>query len=509
MRDEYSIGGMFDVVTRTWTGESRDPIVWYCGEKQFDILHDAVHGAEKTRTLLYAAEGAGKTVMLAQFAWWIAIVTSMAGQSGLVGCTAPTYKRLIALSTEMRNMGPVDTHDEPKRLAWGRFYTDYERTGPRIVNRFGVGFHLVSTKQQSAATGSSLQSFTYLHAVSDELQDSTHADTDIEARLRGSKTSRRLSSATAKDNGVWRSFRDEKRKSPDWVIKRIRFDQTPFVWIDHWDRLKRNSTPREWRRRGLAEDVASELATYPDFTRERNLRQIPLTGRDVAAEVFSIYQSYKRPGGVFRLLAAHDPGELVNTTVFLRPYLMPARHIHWFAVGELVTRQTTQDQHASQLLEYVRDVFEINFEHDRMDPELSLERLLVITDPHSRGDKTPDKDEYQSFRRHGFDIFPAVLEGNILRRTRIGTLNRLILNAEELSRFSIALDDDGEPTCPTLLASIEDQEREEGTGKAERVKKGEKDNTHASVATGYGVYPFEREAMTDYTLKRALKGVRS
>lgn len=486
-----------------------DPRVWYVGEKQADILlrEDAV----VTRILLYSAEGAGKTRLMAQWIVRQVILAAERGQSHMAGgATAPTAKRLGSLLKAVKEMASIDNPRERKRGSWGTHYVDDNEI------RWASGFvvQLRATKKQSDTVGSPIQGYTWIFSADDELQDTAAngADPDIEARLRGARTSRRMCTATAKDSTDWRNFRKEKDASPDWGIEKLLFGDTPFVWGEHWERMRRNMSKREWRRRGLAEDVSPEMAVYYGWDRERNLR--PLESfrflEDATERVLSAFQSFQRPGAGFHLLIGHDPGEIRNTSIFLRCYLcakpggsIGERVLVWVVVGEFVTEQTTAADHGRQLRDHLRRTY--GLEHGRVDwdPDVGMRKALVICDPHGRGEKHADLDTYHSFQKLGFDIFQASTEGPIKRRTRIEMVNRLLGDSnDDTVRLVVACDDDEQPLAPSVVAGFESLERDK-SGRAENDKKGKADKTHGPVAVGYALWCFEREALTDYTLDAA------
>src|SRR5690606_21913167 len=137
---------------------------------------------------------------------------------------------------------------------------------------------------------------------------------------------------------------------PDWVIERLRYSETPFVWPEHWERMRRNMSPREWQRRGLAEDVGPERMVYHTWDRAENLRPIPEVGaEDVTADLL-------RPWGQnLHVLVGHDPGKLFDVSVLLKAYRLRGQQEHgWFVVGEVTTEQTTTEQHVAELLKALR-----------------------------------------------------------------------------------------------------------------------------------------------------------
>jgi hypothetical protein len=371
----------------------------------------------------------------------------------------------------------------------------------------GVQLRMVSAHQQSEASGSPIQSFDWVACASDEAQDQQKIMPDIETRGRRAPGGRyrRMMTASVKDSASYPEFEAAWLKSKLCTIRPLSAFANPGVDQQHWENLKDTLSPRDYKRRVLAEVVGVERKTYPDFDLERNAIPIPATARDVTHHAVGVYESYMRPGATFRLLAGHDPGKIKNTTTLLRAFLFPGRVLTWMAVGEFITERTTQERHAAELRRHLQKEFGLDYPADRFDEDAGLEKTLVFRDPHSRGEQHPDDDVEAAFRRSGFDIFTAAPEKQIIkRRSRIEMMNRLILSMSGKTRFYVACRQDGTSLAPETFKSFADQARDDEEN-PETSKKGEKDITHAAVSAGYALWPFEREEVFSWTFERVLK----
>jgi len=477
--DVISLGGRYDTAGRCFVGPAENPQVWLVGERQAEILlrDDPI----QTRTLLYSAEGAGKTVLMAQWLIVQALTLAMAGETGYGGATAPTNDRLDTLINAVCERVPVDSPRDRQPGSWGTlFVADRE-----IVLHCGITIQFRATKRQSSATGSPVQGYTWKFSGDDELQDTAEndADPDIEARLRGARTSRRMCTATAKDSPGWRTFRDAKEASPDWRIERLRFDETPFVWPSHWERMRRNMSAREWQRRGLAMDVGPERQLYHAWDRTQNLMPLPMIGaKDVTAEALG--------SSKYGLLVGHDPGKLVDVSVLLKAYRLPGEpEYRWVVVGELTTRGTTSEQHFTELRQVLASKWGIGGEDEQ--------RAIVRCDPYSNSSADrPDRSVYLVAKKLGFDIRSASYKdgkgnGQVPKESRIEMVNRLLCSADGTRRLFVGCDDKRTPLAEQVVMSLEVSSRDE-SGRAEWQRKDSRDVSHWTAALGYGLYPYER-----------------
>lgn len=351
----HHIGGIWDTVERRYVGESPSPVVWYVGERQAAFLRDVwANPLSGRRSLLVSAEGGGKTVLMAQAMIVFALACARLGIFGAILATAPTHSRLDTFIRTTAEQVVVDSPYEVKSEAFGTFYTATKDL--RLVTGHTVLYR--ATKKASAATGSPIQGQTALGSFDDELQDTVEngADPDIEARLRGAQNSRRVCTATAKDSASWRAFRDGKSVAADWTIERIKFDENPFVWPDHWERLKRNVSKREWDRRGLALDVGPERMVYTSWDHEKSIVPVPQIGaEDVTRQVLAPW------GGNLTVLVGHDPGKLVDVSILLKAYRLRGQPRHsWWVVDELTTSQTSTEQHVGALIARLRERWQCN-----------------------------------------------------------------------------------------------------------------------------------------------------
>lgn len=494
LRDPIDFGGVWDARLQQWHDESVCPVVWYAGAEQARCI---LHGPELPDSLLVrGAEGAGKTRGVVA-PWMLArAILEFAGQNVELGGTAPTMRRLETLRLALTEKAPPD------------WYTWRQRDG-LLRMPLGVDIRLLSTHRSSEAEGSPVQGFDWAGWGGDEFQDQMHAADDVAARGRRAPGGhyRRCASSSVKDSTAYREFVEKLKRSRLWEVITLTGPTNPFVAPQHWENLKDSYDARTYRRRVLAEDVGPELKTYPDFEQKTHLIPVPFTARDVTVHALGIYSSAIRQGAAFHLLCGHDPGEIVNTTTILRAYLFPQELLVWMAVGEFITERTTQERHAAELKRHLRKEFGVEYDPDRHDPDSGLAKALIFRDPHGRGEKHPDNDVDQAFRRHRLDIYsPSPEKQLIKRRTRIEMMNRLILSASGKIRFCVACKDDGTPLAPKTYASFNDQERDDD-GSAESSEKGVGDITHPAVACGYALFPFEREEFSEWTLDRVLKAV--
>jgi hypothetical protein len=495
----HHLGGRWDCKLRRFTGTPRRRVVWYVSERQESVILD--RNESQTRTLLYSAEGGGKTVTGAMWAIVQVIYLATAGVFVAGGATAPTHERLQTLVKAIAERIPTDTPRDRREGSWGTYYSDQREL--RLVTGHVIQFR--STKRASAATGSPVQGFTWAFSLDDELQDSVEnqADPDIEARLRGAQVSRRLGTATAKDSPTWRSFRDSKLSTADWKIERIQFHENPFVWPEHWDRLKRNVSVREWQRRGLAMDVGPERMVYTAWDREQNLRPVPQIGaEDVTADIL-------RPWGAgLTVLIGHDPGKLVDVSNLLKAYRLrgQARHV-WYVIDEVTTEQTTTEQHAAELLKCLREKWGC-YRRDSQGRILEgTPRALIRADPYSDSgsdEQRPDRTVYTTLRKAGLTVLPAAMAASvdsvkvarIPKEAGIAMVNTLFCNANGERRLFVACDDKRQPAAPRLVDAIEMSERD-GDGRAETQKKDRYDLSHWTADLRYALWALEKPRMSE------------
>lgn len=486
VREPTFIGGQYDTLTRTFTGRPcKQYQLWMVGEKQYEILFNPT----TQHNLLYSAEGAGKTVLMAMWVWLQILAAATAGLSGCVGATAPTSARLGTLIREVRNLGPVGNSRAPVDGAWATEYID----AGEMQCASGHTIQFRSTKKQSGATGSPVQGYTWgLGAAMDEGQDSVEqgAYPDVVARLRGGQNAPIMMTATAKQSTGWKSFRDGL--SANWTIHRLQYTDTPFVHDSHWVMMQEELSEREWKRRGLALDVGPESQLYHAFDRAHNMVEFPRFGAtDVTASVLA------KHGPNLHALLGHDPGAIQDYTVVLKAFKFRGEDKHrWYAVGEFRTKRTTSEEHAVQLLEWLQQEHGLQWPiSDGDEPQ-----VLLRMDPYGTTDAKTDRSVYLTFRQAGFSPRSAAYSkgkgnGRIPKEARIEMVNSLCCNAKQVRRFYLLVDERGKPVTPLLLESLESSERNE-MGQAEMVKKVSKgaggDLSDPTAALGYAIWQLER-----------------
>lgn len=499
---EHSFGGMVD----TWgaasdgrpdfVGPSVDPAIWYCSEDAEPII---LHGDDMPgRLLVYGSEGAGKTRVLVM--WAGLQVLEATGSGHIIGLTSPTNPRAAEIVEAVGELWPE---------SWYRF-ADKKKT---FTCRNGVRLQLQSTYKQSKKAGSRVQTFNWRSAASDEIQDSLDADADIEMRGRKAPggAMKRLCTATSKDSSEFRAWREKALVAKDndgrllWEKRVLLGRRSPFIWPKFWDEKSGTLSKREARRRIGAEDLPSENRVYYGFTREKNILVKPEVARDIAAEVLGIFRPLARKyrGSPFGMLAGHDPGEIRNVTHLFKPYLYRDA-ILWLVIDRYITQRTTAEKHAAGLKRHVQEKHGLNYEDD----DSASPRLLVMCDPHGRGDSNTDYDTvYGAFIREGLDIFnPAGDASKIPSQARRDMMNSLLDPEVGEARLCVAKDADGTICAPELVEAFEELERDAG-GRAEKGKKNENDKTHHPVSCGYGLWPFENPGVALETHKRVMQAL--
>lgn len=502
----------------TFKPGSRNPQVWYCSEDQeAALLHDDYKYLSQ---LIHGSMGAGKTRLLCM--WHYMRWLEHFGDRREAGQTAPTLNRLGLVRLEMQSMYP---------RSWGRYVARDEFEGFEMCDGTGIRFRY--THQQSAAKGSPIQGYNWSWCGRDEMQDQgPTAHEDIEDRGRSARTVivdgkeivayKQLATATGKDDSAWRELRDRLGSSGVWLRRDLSIFRTPFVGKDFIAKKMATYSPREFMRRygdpktGKVVDLPPELAVYYGWLRDRNLVPIPRVVTDVTAAILGGYKSYCRPGAGFTLLAMHDPGAIYNTTEIVR-LLMFGDVPTWCVVGELQTEQTTAREHAIALKTKLQQDFGVDWDATRNNPSPSGGKACIFVDPHGKGEGDTDyQTTYMAFQSVGLDVFnPAPMTGKIRRGPRIEMVNRLLggtmedeVSHREPARLVVCTDVYGNVLAPKLVEAFESLKKDPGAKEMEGKPKGqERDKTHAPAALAYGLWPFEQEAFTRDTVKRALAEV--
>ena len=478
---EYSLGGVLDTkanpprILEGEAGWSKNPQTWYCSEDQERIiLHDDTEPAGK---LALGGMGAGKTT--AGIIWLYLRWLENIGTRKEIGITAPTETRLSLVLNELFRMWP--SH-------WFSFNSENK------IATLADGFRLrgVSTHRQSASAGSRIQAFNWIGLLSDELQDSIAEFDHMMARLRSKEDGRAkwLAPSTAKDLSEWRDLKGKMIASGDWTLHQLLGPSSPFISPDHWGRMKRAMTDRDYRRLVLAEDLPPESRVYFSWDRKENLRPVPLVG---ARKITSIVLKAKTGDSRHSLLIGHDPGTAKAASIFLDAYDVRG-DVCWWVRAELFTLHKSSEQHALEVLDIARKRFGVNVRADG-------ERAHVRAQPVGQAEDRPDLDIYRIWKRVGFDIKAAQYKkdgtgtGQIKKDSRIEMVNRLLCDAAGRRRLFVDMDEQGRPVAPKLVEAFETMERDH-RGRAEHEEKDEKDPTDAPCALGYALHPFERESST-------------
>lgn len=480
----HRFGGMFDTVTKSWTGPSLSPVRWLVSVEQEPIvLHDE---SMPPGVWMQGSMGAGKTTA---GAIWLALRIIKHAEhrlAGGAGVTAPTDRRMEYMREAI--FGPKGRDGERLGGMWPRAWYSW-REGDQVASVVtGLQIEFRSGHIQSAAAGSPFQGQNWAFVLNDELQDYFELDGDIIMRGRAAWLGRyeRFVTATPKDDPGYRSFREQiGQNATDWFTQTVLGPNSPFVHDEHWERSKRSMSDREYRRKVWAEDLASELRVYHAFDRNENMRPVPHIG------AFDVTGRELQPWGRFRLLVVYDPGQTVHASAFLTaraPHKAPPNHApDWYVTREVISQQATVERHIIDLTDSLRKVY-------GMAPQDVLVRADPAGDTES-DDQRPDLTVYKQFQRAGFTILAADYRNGrrhlVPRNARIDMMNTLLCDATGRRRLFLACDDQRQCLVPTTLQAFEVQERD-AEGKAERGKKGKNDFTHYTVNLGYGLWAIEK-----------------
>jgi hypothetical protein len=500
---EHRFGGVYDTLSRKWTGPTRHPVEWLSSEEQEPILlhPDSMPGS----IWMQGSMGAGKTKTGAMWSGLRVIRHALRKFHGGAGITAPTDDRLEPIRIEV--LGPKV---EGKRIGglWPRSWYSWSEGGGTCVFATGLQVDFRTSSIASAELGSPFQGYNWPAFVwNDELQDYFRLDGDIQMRMRGAWNGRQLRfcTVTPKDDPEYRTFRSKVETSEHWHRHYVSILRSPFIHDSELAKYRDELPPREYRRKILGLDVGPERMLYPtwarsdDFGRPLNLRPVPIGAEDVTAQVLRHW------GQNIQVLVGHDPGRRYHVSVLLKAYripsLCPTAHV-WFIVDEVTSEQTTIEQHVEDLLLALRDrhhVEQLNWKGER---EEGSARALVRLDPYSNsasGEKRPAKTVPASFRSKGLMALSgayqvtrngSVSSGTIPKEARINMMCRLLAAESGNRRLYVACDDRGTPYAPRVVESFERSERDEAY-EAEEVK-GPSDVSHWTAATGYALWVLEK-----------------
>ena len=473
-------GGMLDTKAEQpcLVGGSQNPRKWMCSEAQEPIILHA--DSSPLGELVVGSEGSGKTTALSM--WHHRRWTESLGEFREGGQTAPTLGRLGLVRQEFLNLW------DP---TWCRYVARDDFEGFELCDGSRIRFR--HTHRQSAAQGSPIQGFNWSWAGRDEMQDQIDVHEDIESRGRAAKAGqyKQLGTATAKDDPSWRTLRDMLQAGGQWALSRMLVADSPFVAPGFLEAKRAScSTDREFRRRYLAEDVPPESRLYFNWSREHNLRPVPLVG---AKKITSIVLRAKTGDPRHALLVGHDPGTAKAASVYLEAYQLPGDPDPvWWVRGERFTLHATTEQHALAVLEDVRR-WGCN-----VSPTIP-ERAHVRALPVGQSEDKPDQDVYRVFARCGLDIKAAQYKkdgtgtGQIKKDSRIEMINRLLCDAMGRRRLFVDCNELRKPCAPRLVEAFETMERDE-RGRAEVDKRLDHDKSDPADALGYALWPWEKEA---------------
>lgn len=445
----HHFGGLFDIRSCEWVGESKKRVVWYCSEAQERLL---LHGEDlPNRLLVYGSRGSGKTRTLAM---WLVLRTweflPLARSRRIaIGATAPTADRRKEIIHYLRELCP-------KR--WYQFFS--KDCVFVFASRANVELH--STHRRSSELGYSFDGASWVASACDEFQYSTAANGVIESRGRDAPRGeyKRFCTATAQESAKWRRFRDSLKKG--WSIEKLLAHTNAFVWPEFFKELKEQLTPREYARIVLAEDVGPERMVYPTLSLTDNVRPIPNIGaEDVTGEILSTWNRRAT------ILVGHDPGSFRDVSILLKAYKLPNQLRHaWFIVGEVVTVETTAEEHFIMLKRTLQRDWGISY------PDPASPQALVRYDPHTREKigSNPDRSIQIQGRNVGLDVRPGNFNGSkparIPKEAGIEVISRLFRTADGSRRLFFACDSSGRPLAPKTLEAFSLSERDE-YGRAE------------------------------------------
>jgi len=458
----WTYGGRFDRLTGRYVGppESWSEIKIHPGQLG---LIESLHDPQARHITALGSQGGGKTEGIVAAAQILCIWKP----NRIVGGVAPTQKRLRVLRKKFINqVGPRGWIKEVRAAE-----DEVELWNGTIVQ-------WVSMKKQSAMTGSPAAGKDWHDAFGDETQNMTNDDLqEIDARGRINPGFRFIGSATNDPITEFQVRLRDSASNPEHRIYRFTGPDNVFLKAEHWEWLRRNWPPDDYRRKILCEDVPLEGRSFPTFSIQQNIRALPprpqIGSLDITAEITAA--RYRHP---YQLIAATDFGSLTTVTIFLRAF----RGGLWWAVGELTTENQTTQVHGQKLIE-----------HPLIQGDVS--RFIVIGDPHEY--QEVDRSDYTMLKRMGINAVRAAASQGGVGNTKIdpkhrrSMLNSLLLDANGERHLFI------EPgACPRLVNSL-NMSMLGLNGKPERAIRRDRahlgdDLTDHPDALMFGLYPFER-----------------
>jgi hypothetical protein len=465
-------GGVYDRLRKRYVGPSKKPRIWYANERAIELIE---HGDKLPNGILaYGGMGSGKTTgILAP--WTVVRMLEFAQYAPIeIGGTAPTDPRLEEY---------VEALKQCMRPDWYR----YNEKKHLFTCRNGVRIRLIGTAKRSAAQGSKIQGWNWGACGSDELEDSTDENLNIDARGRRAPKGeyKRLATVTAKDSSAWRELRDELKASKEWKVFHFEGPTNPFVWPIYWKKFASKCSRREYLRVVMGREVPSENALYGDFDREENVQPLPQVGaRDITRSITG-----------YDGLLGHDPGVIYDVSILLKAFRVK-RQVQWWVIAEYTTKRSTTDRHIRYVKKRLQKDHRLQLKGD------DEPKVLVRCDPQGDSDNSTDRSVYIAWRQEGFMVKSAAYtkkgqpQGRVPRDAGDDMLNGLWCAADEKTRsLYIACKENGKPCAPRLAAACEDIDA------TEPPKKGIHDQTHWPKAAIYALWPYEK--------KRSQQGIRT
>jgi len=486
----HRFGGIYDTLTKQWAGASRSPVVWFVSVEQEPIV---LHADQMPAGVwMQGSMGAGKTTA---GAIWLALRVVKHATHPLkgAGVTAPTDKRMEEIRKTL--FGSKDRDGERVGGMWPRAWFSWREGDQVCTMATGLQIDFRSTHIQSAAAGSPIQGQNWAFVLNDELQDYYELDGDIQMRGRAAWKGRyeRFVTVTPKDDPGYRTFRDNiATLDKDWVVQPVLGPNSPFISEEHWERVRRGLTDREYQRKVMAIDVPAENRLYVTWDRSRNLRPWPRVGSlDVTAKELA---RFGFPNG--GMLVGYDPGRIYDVSVFLRAYLprgaKSGQAPDWYVVDEVTTKRSTTDRHGMAVLEALKRWGCNVYAGGPM--------AFVRCDPYTRtGTDTehPDITVYKKLESLGLTVKPAAYgpgalkPGKVPPEARIDMLNTLFHAADGATRLFVSCDESGTPAAKRLVDALERSDDNNVQ------RKDEHDLSHWPCALAYALWAIEKPRLDD------------
>lgn len=463
-------GGRFNRLAQSYTGASPERVATFrCHPGQLELL---LADGPEVRTLALGAPGGGKS-----FAAEIkAILCMLDWPNEVGGIVAPTEKRRGILFQDMLD------HLQP--LGWIEHVSLGSKLEPptiRLIN--GAAAQFVSTHQQSKATGTPLQGYSWRWAVEDEHQNmSTKACQEVNFRGRRVGGDYRIFS-TATDQYIPEfQLRLEEwyRNNPvSGVAKLLSFpgESNVFAAEDNWEMQRAFLSHEDYERLIEGKHHAQQGTIYRAFAHEHNVRALPDVRHDVTAEL-----TQAKYGHPYTVVIGTDLGSTVNASVVLKAFRDIDGGVYWYVIDEIVTEECTAQRHALAILGKIDRAARLG----PASPTPGYRSLdaVVVLDPHCDR-KEHDRSDKKLIEAEGLKCEWAGAPP-IAQKHRFAMVNSLWCDATGKRRLFVARDGAGKAVAPRLVNSAK-LYRYEDVG-----KKGPGDLSHYTDDLGYGLYPFER-----------------